>query len=86
MVAVARSDEILVLGVAVDVLRYEGAERNDLQALSTRVFERRRRQTAAEAASRTRFVDFGVRERDPVPSTVVRGGSDHALVESQLVA
>ena len=85
MVAVARGHEILVLGMAVDVVRDEGAERNDLEALSTRVFERGRRQPAAEAASRARFVDLGVRERDAVPSAVVRGFSDHSLAEPQLV-
>ena len=85
MVAVARGDEVLVLGMAVDVVRDEGAERNDLEALSTRVLERCRRQATAEAASRTRLVDLRVGERDAVPSAVVRGLSDHPLAESQLV-
>jgi len=85
MVAVARGDEILVLGVLADVVRDEGAERNDLKTLSACVLERCGREPAAEAASCARLVDFRVRERDPVSPPVVGGFADHPLAEPDLV-
>src|SRR6266508_505777 len=85
-VPIAGGDQVLVLGVPLDVARDEGAERSDLEALPAHVLERRCGQPAAEAAARALFVDLRVRERDPAVPAVVGRDPDQPLAETKLVA
>jgi hypothetical protein len=67
--------------VPVDVVRDEGAERDDVETLPTGVFQRGGCETAAEAVALAGFVHLGVREGDAAVSTPVGSETDEASAE-----
>src|SRR4051794_6382619 len=80
------SYELLVLGVALDVVRNEGAEGNDLEALLRRLGQRDGGQAAAEAAALAGFVYLRVGEGDAAVTAPVGGDTDQTATEPKLVA
>src|SRR5437870_12139452 len=86
ILAVAGDHELLVLRVPFDVVGDEGTQRNDVEILPTRVFQRGRCEAAAEAATLARFVHLRVREGDAAASAPVGGQTDQAPAEPKLVA
>src|SRR5438270_1432146 len=84
--AMSPPHEVLVLGVRLDIVGDERAERQDSEALTARVLERGRGEAAAEAAALARRVDLGVGERDAAVASAVGGEADQAPVEAELVA
>src|SRR5436190_12652532 len=84
-VAVAGRHELLVLGMPLDVVREERAERDDVDALPPRVLERGGCEPAAEAATLARFVDLRVREGDAALPAAVGREPDQPPVQPELV-
>ena len=82
---VLRGHEVYELRVPLDVVRDEGAERDDLEALLRRIRQRDRGEAASEAAALARLVDLSVRESDPVVPAAVGGEADQPSVEPQLL-
>src|SRR5918911_3727240 len=84
--AMSPPHEVLVLGVRLDIVGDERAERQDPEAPAARVVERGRGEAAPEAAALARLVDRGVDERDSAVAAPVGGEADQAAVEPELVA
>src|SRR5204863_10006578 len=84
-VAVAQRDAYLVLGVPLDVVLDERAERDDLEARVARVLERRLGKRASEPAPLAGRGDLRVRQGNPAVVAVVGGDGDRSSVEPQLV-
>jgi hypothetical protein len=69
----------------LDVVRDEGAERNDVQALAACVVQRGGGETAPEPTPLARLVDFGIRGGDPAIPAPVSGKADQTLGKPKLV-
>jgi hypothetical protein len=74
-----------VLGVLVDVVRDERAERYDLELLVSRIRKRYLGEATAEAMALARLVNLGMREGNPSVATPVSGEPDQAAAEAELV-
>ena len=78
---VSRLEEIPVLGVFVDQMSDERAERDDVQMLPASVVQRREHELRPEAAPGALLVHLGVRESDPPVAPPVGREPDEAPVE-----
>src|SRR5215203_4508421 len=81
LAVVAGGHQILELGMLIDYVPHERAQRHDLEPLPARVLENAQHELRPEPSRRASLVDLGVRDDEPSVPPAVRGEPDQPPAE-----